>query len=154
MYGACDVSRRGIAHLSIMAGELGGVGGHPHDIVLRALRVDCCVVLWLTGQAMATGVPVGLPWYRRSDYAALLALFTDPDKLPTTFDEWLSHAESVEKRLRTAGLAVVRVWIRPGPFEVWCKQQGLLPDQRARLSFANEVAKRHGGQPEWPTVGP
>jgi hypothetical protein len=68
--------------------------------------------------------------------------------LPTTFDEWLSHAESVEKRLRTAGLAVVRVWIRPAPFEVWCKQQGLLPDQRARLSFANEVARQHGGQPE------
>jgi hypothetical protein len=148
MYGACDVSCRGIAHLSIMAGELGGVGGHPHDIVLRALRVDCSLVLWLTGQAMATGVPVGLPWYRRSDYAALLALFTDPDKLPTTYDEWLSHAEIVEKRLRTAGLAVVRVWIRPRPFDVWCKQQGLLPDQRARLSFANEVARQHGGQPE------
>jgi hypothetical protein len=147
MYGACDVSRRGIAQLSIMTSELGGVGGRPHDIVLRALRADCCVVPWLTGQAMATGVSVGLPWYRRSDYAALLALFTDPDKLPTTYDEWLSHAESVERQLRTAGLAVVRVWIRPGPFEVWCKQQGLLPDQRARLSFANEVARRHDRQP-------
>jgi hypothetical protein len=142
------MSRRGIAHLSIMASELGGAGGRSHDIVRRALREHCCVVVWLTGRAMATGVPVGLPWYRRSDYAALLALFTDPDKLPIAYDEWLSRAESVEKQMRTAGLAVVRVWIRPGPFEVWCKQQGLLPDQRARLSFANEVARRHGRQPD------
>ena len=29
-----------------------------------------------------------------------------------------------------------------------CKQQGLLPDQRARLSFANEVARQHGRQPK------
>ena len=91
-------------------------------------------------------VPVGLPWYRRSDYAALLALFTDPDKLPATFDAWLSRAESVEKQLQTAGVAVIRVWIPPGPFEVWCKQRSLLPDQRARLSFANEVARQRDRQ--------
>lgn len=97
---------------------------------------------------MTSGRLVGLPWYRRSDYAALLALFTDPDKLPTTFDEWLRHAESIEKQLRTAGLAVVRIWIRPGPFEVWCKERGLQPDQRARLNFANEGARQHGRRPE------
>jgi len=119
--------------------------GRLHDVALRALRVDCFVILSFTGQTMAT-VPVGLPWYRRSDYAALLALFTDPHKLPASFDAWLSHAQSVEKQLRTARVAVIRVWIRPDPFEVWCKQRSLLPDQRARLSFANEVARQRGRQ--------
>jgi hypothetical protein len=97
---------------------------------------------------MTSASPVGLPWYRREDYAALLALFTDRDKLPATFDEWLNHAESIEKQLRTAGLAVVRILIRPDSFEGWCKERGLQPDQRARLSFANEEARQHGHRPE------
>lgn len=125
---------------------LGGVDGRPQALVLRALRVDFSLVPWLTGRVMATGIPVGLPWYRRSDYAALLALFTDPDKLPVTFEEWLTRAESVEERLRSAGLAVIRVWIRPGPFEAWCRQHRLPPDQRARLMFANEVARQQARQ--------
>jgi hypothetical protein len=97
---------------------------------------------------MTSGTPIGLPWYRRDDYEALLALFTDPNKMPATFDEWLSHAESIEKQLRTAGLAVVRIWLRPGPFEAWCKERGLQPDQWARLNFVNEAARQHGRLPE------
>jgi len=27
-----------------------------------------------------------LPWYHRHDYPALLELFSDPDKLPATYD--------------------------------------------------------------------
>jgi len=83
-----------------------------------------------------------LPWYARADYPILLRLFSDPDKLPATYEAWLQRAEHVENQLQRAGLAVARVRIRPVPFAAWCKERGILPDQAARLTFANETARR------------
>src|ERR1700730_3131319 len=83
---------------------------------------------------------IALPWYRRGDYAALLRLISDPDKLPATYDAWLKRAESTERQLQKAAISVARVWIRPRPFAAWCQQRDLSPDQAARLTFANEWA--------------
>jgi hypothetical protein len=91
---------------------------------------------------MAHQLPLGLPWYLRNDYPALLALFSDPDKLPKTFDAWLKHAETLEQRLQAAGLRVAKILIQPAPFARWCKERGVSPDQAARLTFANEAAAR------------
>ena len=96
---------------------------------------------------MTTQVPLALPWYNRREYPALLALFDDPDKMAKTFDEWLEHAEKVEKRLQAAGFAVARILISPVSFRAWCEERGTAPDQQARLRFANEAARaRHGQQ--------
>jgi hypothetical protein len=84
---------------------------------------------------------VALPWYTRGDYPALLKLFSDPDKLPATYDAWLQRAEQVENKLQRAGLAVARIRIRPVPFAAWCKERNISPDQAARLTFANEIAR-------------
>jgi hypothetical protein len=91
---------------------------------------------------MAALPPVtALPWYARRDYPVLLKLFSDPDKLPTTYEAWLQRAEQVEKQLQRAGLAVARIWIRPVPFAAWCRERNISPDQAARLTFANEFAR-------------
>jgi hypothetical protein len=87
-----------------------------------------------------------LPWYARADYPALLRLFSDPDKLPATYDAWLQRAEQVEHQLQRAGLAVARICIRPAPFAVWCKERNVSPDQAARLIFANEAARNLSAQ--------
>lgn len=83
---------------------------------------------------------IGLPWYRRDDYAALLMLFSDPDKLPGTHEAWLERAEAAERQFQNAGFGVARIWIRPLPFAIWCKERNLSRDQRARMTFANEAA--------------
>jgi hypothetical protein len=91
---------------------------------------------------MAASSPVlALPWYARGDYRALLELFTDPDKLPATYDAWLKHAERTESQLQKGGFGVARIWIRPVAFTAWCKERKVSPDQRARLTFANEAAR-------------
>ena len=46
---------------------------------------------------------IALPWYARGNYPALLKLFSDPDKLPATYDAWLKRAELTEKQLQKAG---------------------------------------------------
>jgi hypothetical protein len=98
---------------------------------------------------MAASSPVlALPWYARGDYRALLELFTDPDKLPATYDAWLKHAERTEGQLQKSGFGIARIWIRPVAFTAWCKARKVSPDQRARLTFANEAARgtRTGSQ--------
>ena len=91
---------------------------------------------------MAASPPVtALPWYDRRDYPALLKLFSDPDMLPATYDAWLKRAAGVERQLQRAGFAVAKIRIRPVPFADWCKERNVSPDQRARLTFANESAR-------------
>ena len=91
---------------------------------------------------MAASSPVlALPWYARGDYRALLELFTDPDKLPATYDAWLKRAERTESQLQKSGFGVARIWIRPVAFAAWCKVRNVSPNQRARLTFANEAAR-------------
>ena len=82
-----------------------------------------------------------LPWYARGDYPALLKLFSDPDKLPATYDAWLERAERVERQFTRAGFGVARIWVRPAPFAAWCKERNVSPDQVARLTFVNEAAR-------------
>jgi hypothetical protein len=100
-----------------------------------------------TGTMTAPPQVVGLPWYHRDDYPALLSVFSDPDKLPNTFDAWLEHAEGLERQLQAAGFVVARAWIRPAPFAAWCRERDISPDQQARLEFANETARHHHPRP-------
>ena len=66
---------------------------------------------------MAAPPPVvALPWYARGNYPALLKLFSDPDKLPATYDAWLKRAERTESQLQKAGFGVAGIWVRPAPF--------------------------------------
>jgi hypothetical protein len=90
---------------------------------------------------------VALPWFRRADYAALLKLFSDPEKLPETFDVWLQRAEAVERQSRKAGFAVARILIQPVPFAAWCKERRVSPDQRARFAYVNQVSRQHDPPP-------
>jgi hypothetical protein len=76
-------------------------------------------------------------------YAALSKLFSDPENLAKTFEEWLELALLAERRLQREGLAVARIVIRPVPFAAWCKERNLIPDQRTRLTFSNEAARHH-----------
>jgi hypothetical protein len=84
---------------------------------------------------------LALPWYARGDYPALLKLFSDPDKLPATYDAWLKRAEGIERQFRKAGFAVARIWIRPVAFAAWCKERNAAPDQSARLTFAGDAVR-------------
>jgi len=84
---------------------------------------------------------LALPWYARSDYPALLDLFSDANKLPTTYDAWLERAERIERQFQKAGFGISRTWIRPIPFAAWCNGRNISPDQLARLTFVNEAVQ-------------
>ena len=43
---------------------------------------------------------IAIPWYRRRDHTALSKLFSDPENLPKTFEEWLELALLAERRFQ------------------------------------------------------
>jgi len=84
---------------------------------------------------------VGLPWFRKEDFAQLRALFIDAGELHRTYAQWLRAAELAEKTLQARGICVVRAPLRPYEFAAWCESRGLPTDAEARREFANEFAE-------------
>ena len=83
---------------------------------------------------MAASPPVSaLPWYDRHDYQALLELFSDPDKLPTTYDAWLERAEGVERQFKKAGYTVTRFGSAPFSLPLGVRIGTFLPIRRRAL---------------------
>ena len=85
-------------------------------------------------------IAVGIPWYRPEDFESLRRLFIDRDVLHDTYDEWLTSARRIEKDLKDSGAFTVRAYIDPRTFPAWCLAKGMLPDEKARSTFASEAA--------------
>jgi|CZKS01.1.fsa_nt_gi hypothetical protein len=81
---------------------------------------------------------VGIAWYKKEDYKTLLSLFTDSEKLASSYEEWLKDAECLLDQLRRNGHAFQKVYIDPKTFPTWCATRGLNIDAKARIRFANE----------------
>jgi len=94
---------------------------------------------------------VGLPWYRKGDYARLRASFADGARLHERYPEWSAAARATEAHLVAQGHRVVRVEIEPEEFAAWCSACNVAPDAEARMRYANEFAhldKRFGDAQE------
>jgi hypothetical protein len=83
---------------------------------------------------------VGVPWYRKGDYAQLRALFTDGGRLHETYAGWFAAARATEAHLVAQGHRIVRVEIEPEEFVMWCSAHDVAPNAEARMRYANEFA--------------
>jgi CheY-like chemotaxis protein len=89
------------------------------------------------------GCSLGIPWYRREDWHALLALLVDAKRLlPATYDKWLRRAEQTEKKFKRQGTIAERVYIDPIEFSLWCVDRGTDLDAAVRMDFAAEAVTR------------
>ena len=88
---------------------------------------------------------IGVAWYRREDYERLKAMFKDGEKLPDTYEDWLSKAQITILTLAKDRLRVEKSYIDPETFPQWCVEKGLQMDADARTHFAAEFARaKHG----------
>ncbi len=85
-------------------------------------------------------------WFSRDDYPALLAIFSDSEKLPVSYDDWLARFELGKKTQEENGIPVVVVPTRPDDFTSFCDVHKMERDARARIRFAftrgNEMLAR------------
>ena len=79
-------------------------------------------------------------WYREEDWEALLKIFSDSHLLPQSYSEWLEKAEEMAKKVEESGDIVMKVFIDPQTFPLWCQSKGREPDKHARTELAIEVA--------------
>lgn len=86
---------------------------------------------------------IGIPWYRREEYAAIRSIMADAHVLPATFDVWLAKAEQVRDGLLSQGGIAVEAHIDPERFPGWCRGRGLHVDAHARTEYANLMAFEH-----------
>ena len=90
---------------------------------------------------------VGVYWIKKDDYPALLKIFEDGDKVPSTWKEWLKLAEEMERGLKAYGHPVMRVTIDPSTFSDWCAAHGTSTGREGRKRFVAEaVFERYGDQ--------
>ncbi|MGB5230792.1 MAG: hypothetical protein WBN83_04655 [Desulfoprunum sp.] len=80
-------------------------------------------------------------WYREEHWETLKKLFTDADRLPKTYGDWLQRAEEMKTQVQAAGDIVIKVYIDPETFPAWCRHKGLAMDAEARSQLAIEVAQ-------------
>ena len=90
---------------------------------------------------------VGLAWVREEDYQALLLIFTDADKMPATWKEWLKHAEEMEKATQAEGHMTERVYIDPDTVPEGCARNDTSVDRQGRHKFvAMAMAEKYRTQ--------
>jgi hypothetical protein len=75
---------------------------------------------------------VGMVWYRREDYAEILRIMDDADKLPPTWEKWHYAADRGLREVEGKGHIVIRAYIDPVEFSTWCVARGLKLDAEAR----------------------
>lgn len=80
-------------------------------------------------------------WYREEHWETLKTLFTDADRLPATYNDWLQRAEQMKNQVQAAGDIVIKVFIDPVTFPAWCEKKGIPMDAEARSQLAIEVAQ-------------
>jgi hypothetical protein len=90
---------------------------------------------------------VGVYWINEQDYPALLRIFDDGNKMPSTWREWLKIAEEMERGLISYGHVVLRVRIDPDTFTDWCTTHDARSSSEGRKKFiAAAVHERYGAQ--------
>jgi hypothetical protein len=78
----------------------------------------------MTGIEDRSPPAVGAYWIKEEDYAALLSIFPDGNKMPPTWKDWLKIAEEMKRGLEAYGHVVMRVYIDPNTFPDWCATNG------------------------------
>ncbi len=84
---------------------------------------------------------VGIPWYRKRDYARIVSLMADTGQLPKSYERWRERAERLERSLRAAGRRSMRALIEPKAFARWCASHRLKANAHSRLLYVEKALK-------------
>jgi hypothetical protein len=88
---------------------------------------------------------VGIPWVRKEDYPAFLAVMEDANGLPATWEAFIKFSEESENGWKAQGYIVERAYIDPDTFPDWCASNGTGIDSNGRMKFAANIAnEKHG----------
>jgi hypothetical protein len=83
---------------------------------------------------------VGIAWFKDEPaYRRALAIFTDPENMPPSFEDWKALVERECELIRSSGNIAIRAEIDPETFASWCASRGFKANSQGRTAFVNHV---------------
>ncbi|EFK10910.1 conserved hypothetical protein [delta proteobacterium NaphS2] len=83
---------------------------------------------------------IGIAWYKdEATYRRALAIFTDSENMPASFEKWKALVARQCKFIKESGNIAIRAEIDPEAFPVWCASRGFEANSSGRIAFVNHV---------------
>jgi hypothetical protein len=83
---------------------------------------------------------IGIAWYKdEATYRRALAIFTDSQNMPATFEDWRALVGRQCELIKSSGNIALRADIEPETFLAWCASHGHQANSRGRIAFVNHV---------------
>jgi hypothetical protein len=83
---------------------------------------------------------IGIAWFKDEDtYRRALAIFTDSENLPASYEDWKTHVGKQCDLIKDSGNIAIRADIDPETFTAWCASHGFKPNSSGRIAFVNHV---------------
>jgi hypothetical protein len=86
------------------------------------------------------GYVVGIAWYKdEATYRRALAVFTDPENMPASFEDWKALVERECELIKGSGNIALRADIDPETFTAWCTSHGFEANSQGRTAFVTHA---------------
>ena len=96
---------------------------------------------------------IGIAWYKNeATYRRALAIFTDSENMPASFEDWKALVDRQCEFIKGSGNIAIRADIDPETFASWCASRGYEADSRGRTAFVNHVELEYRKTAKGPTV--
>ena len=83
---------------------------------------------------------IGIAWYKdEATYRRAVAIFTDSENMPASFEEWNALVARQCEVIKDSGNVAIRAEIDPEAFPVWCASRGIEANSSGRIAFVNHV---------------
>ncbi len=83
---------------------------------------------------------IGIAWFKdEPTYRKALAIFTDSENMPTSYEDWKALVGRLCEEIKSAGNIALRADIDPETFTDWCNRHGFRADSQGRTAFVNLV---------------
>ncbi|HEX7535175.1 MAG TPA: hypothetical protein VF343_07945 [Syntrophales bacterium] len=83
---------------------------------------------------------IGIAWFKDElTYRRALAIFTDSENMPATYEDWKALVGRQCEEIKGGGNIAIRADIDPETFTDWCNGSGFKPDSQGRTAFVNHV---------------
>ena len=83
---------------------------------------------------------IGIAWFKDElTYRSALAIFTDSENMPATYEDWKGLVGRQCEEIKGCGNIAIRADIDPETFTDWCNGRGFKADSQGRTAFVNYV---------------
>ena len=83
---------------------------------------------------------IGIAWFKdEPTYRKALAIFTDSENMPATYEDWQALVGRQCEEIKGGGNIAIRADIDPETFTDWCNRRGFKADSQGRTAFVNHV---------------